>query len=524
MAGGYVSVVARGTQDAYLTSKPQVTNWKAVYKRTTIFATESIEQVFSGSADFGKKATCTFQRQGDLIDKIYVRAVLPVLGEGQCWCPRVGHAMIKNVVLMVGGTVLDTQCGDWMNVEYELSRDLNKAESYERMIGDTAELTVPSGGTPQTTLWIPLRFSNCKEHGLALPFIALQYHDIRVEVEFQPLSKLVCGRNAASATGSLVSCSIYADFVFLGQVERKKFAEATHEYLIEQVQHNGGESVTSQSQKFRVDFNHPCKDFNINVQQTKYISGQKFMAWNPKDVEAMRILATKRIASAWGDLSTNGFFVGGSVADAGLRQAITDAKVGGLDVSGATDINDPDMLVVAGAPLDDRYISMTVHELRALVGSAVDADRPGSGFASASHDVVVNDWTNYGIFLNKRVSPVSQVLIQLNNSDRLSKRESMYFDCVQPWQCYRSAPTAGLLAYSFALDPIAHQPGGTTNMSRIDNAAIHIEFVTRTNVLVNGSWADIEVRPYASAICNIYSKNYNIFRCIGGMGGMGFAN
>lgn len=522
MPGGLVQVVARGNQDAYLTSKPQVTNWKAVYRRHTIFACESSEQVFNGTGDFGKKVVCTIQKTGDLVSKMYLRIKLPALGAGQCWCPRVGFALLKYLELRVGGTPCEKQSGNWYNIRYELEKDLNKIASYDQMIGNIDALTVPGKGTPEHILWIPLNFFCCRVDGLAIPLVATQYHDTQVEIEFNPLSQLVCGPNAASASASMLSCSLFADYVYLGGVERKKFAESSHEYLIEQVQSNNGESVTSQSQKFRVDFNHPCKAFHITVQQEKFTTGKKFLAWNPKDWDLTRAIATKRAALAWGELSSAGLYVGKStIADADFRQAITDARVAGVDISGAS-IADVDALLIVGSPLDDRYVSMTTLELQALVGSTVV--RATSGDGAAVNDYVVYDWTNYGIFLNGKCNPVKEILIQLNNSERLTKRDANYYNYVQSVQCFDSAPCDGLNSYSFALHPLQHQPSGTCNMSRIDNAAIHIDFITSAYVQVNGEWKSINVSPYTAAKCDIEAPNYNVFRVMGGMAGMGFNN
>jgi hypothetical protein len=522
MPGALVQVIARGNQDAYLTSKPQVTNWKAVYKRHTIFASESVEQVFNGTGDFGKKVVCTLQKTGDLASKMYLRVKLPALGEGQCWCPRVGFALLKYLELRVGGTPCEKQDGSWYNIRYELEKDLNKVSAFERMIGDTAALTVPSLGTPEHVLWIPLNFFCCRVDGLAIPLIATQYHDTQLEIEFNPLSQLVCGPNAASATGSMLSCSLFVDFIYLGNVERKKFAESTHEYLIEQVQTNNGESVTSQSQKFRIDFNHPSKALHVVVQQDKYTTGRKFLAWNPKNWDETRAVATKRAALSWGVMNCSGVYVAhDNVADADLKAAINAARVAGVDISG-NPVQDVDGLVILGAPLDDRYVSWTIDEWRAAVGGGVT--RSSLGDANASKDCVVYDWTNYGVFLNRTCSPIKDVLIQMNNSDRLTKRDSDYFNYVQAYQCFNAGVTDGLISYSFALHALEHQPSGTCNMSRIDNSAIHLDFVTSAYVQYMGKWTSVSVSPYTAAKCTIECPSYNVFRVMGGMAGMGFHN
>lgn len=524
MPGGLVQVIARGNQDAYLSSKPQVTNWKAVYRRHTIFATESVEQVFNGTGNFGSKVVATIQKLGDLVSKMYLRIKLPALGAGQCWCPRVGFALLKYLELRVGGTPCEKQDGAvWYNVRYELEQDLNKTPAMEQMIGDTAELTVPGAGTPEHYLWIPLNFYCCRVDGLAVPLIATQYHDTQVEIEFNTLDKLVCGPNASSATGSMLSCSLFADYTYLGNVERTKFAESSHEYLIEQVQTNNGESVSNQSQKFRVDFNHPCKAMHAVVQQNKYTSGKKFMAWNPKDAEDMRQRATKRAALAYGTVGTDGIYaVSGTMADSALQTAIDNAKVAGLDISGNA-ITDVDGLVVTGDALDMRYVSYTIDEWNTATAGVARTTTEGSD-GVAANDVTVNDWTNFGMWLNRQGNPVSEILIQLNNSERLSKRDAGYYNYVQAVQCFKSAATDGLNSYSFALHAFDHQPSGSCNMSRIDNAAIHIDFVTSVKMVVSGALASVSVTPYANAKCTILATNYNVFRVMGGMAGMGFNN
>lgn len=528
MPGGLIQVIARGTQDAYLTVKPQITQWKAVYRRHTIFATESIEQVFNGSVDFNKKVVCNIQRNGDLITKMYLRVVLPALGQGVCWCPNIGHALIKDLELNVGGTAVEKQTGDWLNVVHQLYRDFAHDRGNDEMIGNTEALTVPAQGTVATALWVPLQFFCCRHDGLAIPLIATQYHDTRVEVGFNDWRSLICGPNADTVTGlNLGGASLFVDYVYLGAVERKKFAQASHEYLIEQVQ-SSSESAGSQAQKFRLDFNHPVKALHFNVQQEKYTSSKKFMAWNPKDWNATKVAATKRIAMAWGDISANsGIYEPKENLGPVLSAAISAAKVAATDISDTTTHNsDVDACLVLGHLMGDHIVSKTVEELLALAdaGSSTSPTRNTTGDGAVANDVVVNDLTNYGTFLNGSVNPVKELLLQLNGSPRLSKREGAYFNYVQARQCYKVTPSDGLNTISFALDPTEHQPSGTCNMSRIDNASIHIDFIQEAVVSIEGAWKLYSVNVHSGANVNIHAPCYNVFRVMGGMAGLGFAN
>ena len=515
-----MQLVAYGAQDVYLTGNPQITFWKVVYRRHTNFAVESIEQVFNGTGDFGKKVVCQIQRNGDLITKMYLRVVLPKLDGTVAWCSKVGHAMLKTVELNIGGTTIDKHYADWFNVWYELARRFAHDRGYDQMIGNTAELTVPAYGTAQTTLYVPLYFFHCRNDGLALPLIATQYHDTRIEIEFNPLAQLLCGvGSTANVSASLGSCSLYVDYVYLDSEERKKFAQASHEYLIEQLQFTGAESVTSTSSKFRLNFNHPCKELVWNIQQNSYTQGNSFLAYNPKDWQATKVAATKRAVLAWGYFDESGAWI---CTASGLRAgALTVARPVLADVSNGS-VTDVDNIVLLGDLLSDDLVSSTVVQLSA---TSVFGPRNGvSGDGAAARDIVVRQWDNYGVFLNKSVNPVSQVLLQLNGQDRFSKRDGMYFNYVQAWQCHSNTPADGINVYSFALNPEEHQPSGTCNMSRIDNATLNLDFITATNVYGSDVPVSQLVEVSKNAVCNIYATNYNVLRIMSGMAGLAYSN
>jgi len=326
-----MQLVAYGAQDVYLTANPQVTFFKQLYRRHSNFAMESIEQTFNGVANFGKRVQCTIARNGDLITKMYVQATLPQVqyvdmsANGTItsfsWIPYVGQFLIKNVEIEIGGQRIDKHYGDWLHIWNELTLPAGKGYNYLDMVngyGGIALNTDVSGTCPscygsadgaqictknqalarlaaegsdslccettitdvsgvdcipETTLYVPLEFWFNRHTGLALPLIALQYHEVKVNIEFQELRYLINveGTNTTQFVSylnnqGLVACSLYVDYIFLDTEERRRFAQVAHEYLIEQLQYTGEESVTSTSNKITMSFNHPVKELIWVVQ------------------------------------------------------------------------------------------------------------------------------------------------------------------------------------------------------------------------------------------------------------------
>jgi len=283
MGGGLMQLVAYGAQDVYLTGNPQITLFKVVYRRHTNFSVEVIELSLE-NAKPGGRHNVQVLRNGDLASKSYLRVVLPELRpsnaerfEGQvAWVRRLGHALIRNVEIQIGGAPIDKHYGVWLDVWYELTHVTGQERGYEAMIGDVDELTslqtfVPGG----YTLFIPLQFWYCRNYGLALPLIALQYHDVRLYFEFENLNKLYvysrgCGRQQTPLFQNLqfVTAGVLVDYVYLDSEERRRFAQVGHEYLIEQLQTDGEQqlsattsSTAASAQQFILNFNHPCKEF-----------------------------------------------------------------------------------------------------------------------------------------------------------------------------------------------------------------------------------------------------------------------
>ena len=287
MGGGLLQLVAYGAQDVYLTGNPQITFFKVVYRRHTNFSIESIQQTFNGNAELGNRVTCQISRNGDLVHKLYLQVSATLTnGEVSYLQPFFGYKMIKHLELEIGGQRIDKQYGEWMYIWNELTMDSGKKEGYYEMVGGN-KYNAPSKflHTDPISLYIPLEFWFCRNIGLALPLIALQYHEVKVNIEFNKFDDIKAintsdkfydvytpadptttietesGSETVASTFKSFNATLWADYIFLDTDERKRFAQLSHEYLIEQLQFTGEESITANNAKsVRLSFNHPCKE------------------------------------------------------------------------------------------------------------------------------------------------------------------------------------------------------------------------------------------------------------------------
>lgn len=424
-----MQLVAYGAQDIYLTGNPQITFFKVVYRRHTNFAIESIEQVFNGTADFGRKVTATISRNGDLITRVYLVVDLPQVDSPEgcvsLWTRNLGNILIKNVELEIGGQRIDKQYGEWLVIWAELSLQPGHVAGYAEMIGNTSDLYAPASVLPDLVptpggakrIYVPLQFFFNRNVGLALPLIALQYHEVKINLEFRPLAQLLkCeddeGNVQATPAVQMQGASLWVDYIYLDTDERRRFAQVSHEYLIEQLQFTGEETLTGANERIRLNFNHPVKE----------------LVW------------VVRLADAEDQCQWSNFTLGtvtGSVAGDG-------AYVGG--------------------------------------------------------------------------DPLVDAKLQLNGHDRFATRQARYFNLVQPYQHHTNIPNNGIYVYSFALKPEEHQPSGTANLSRIDNATFQMTF--------DSSIFDGTGQPQGGRTAKLlmFAVNYNVLRIMSGMGGLAYSN
>jgi hypothetical protein len=500
MAGGLMQLVAYGAQDIYLSGNPQITFFKVVYRRHTNFSMESIEQTFSGTADFGKKVTATISRNGDLVHRMYVVVTLPAVvgvasGEFR-WLNWVGHVLVKNYEVQIGGQRIDKHYGDWLHIWNELTQTAGHQAGYANMVGNVPRLTqaiIGAGAeTPAVELFIPLQFWFCRNPGLALPLIALQYHEVKVEVEFRNKSECYWSLGVAADVGALTS-SLWVDYVYLDTDERRRFAQVSHEYLIEQLQFTGDESTSVAANKIKLNFNHPCKELIWVTQKDSVIDATVVGSmggnqwFNYTDALDQSYSSGTPSDPLGGGMGTASFHVGnfpyslpytGTVASAGAAATNTGSAVS-LNSTSLTfyDLLGPDVHTSNGATVDE--------------------------FNGASRG-----WSAGLPVLDAGQNPTLNAKLQLNGHDRFSQRNGRYFNLVQPYQHHTNVPATGINCYSFALKPEDHQPSGTCNFSRIDNATLQL---THT-----GATGASKVR--------VYAVNYNVLRIMSGMGGLAYSN
>ena len=552
-----MQLVAYGAQDVYLTGNPQITFWRVTYRRYTNFAMESIEQTFNGQADFGRRVTCTISRNGDLAFRTYLQVTLPEINQSMGnsdssgvyarWLDFPGEQLISQVEVEIGGQRIDRQYGDWMHIWNQLTLTSEQERGYYKMIGNTTQLTfitdpafndvdgpcdsnaprqvcTPRNALPETTLYVPFLFWYCRNPGLALPLIALQYHEVKINLDIRPIDECLwavstltdCqGANKSvkvttAYNQSLVAASLYVDYVFLDTDERRRMAQNPHEYLIEQLQFTGDESVGSSSNKIKLNFNHPCKELIWVVQPDQNVDYCSSLLCGEL---LNRILGAQpfNYTDAIDALPNAVHSFGGPNSIAGTGHGIRDTGAF-IDPSGL--FNDAGAVDVTGAWMwarnSDNVAAVTQDEYSYSAPNLANPLLPDQSTVSDAGTFVLTE-TSVNLHCWGE-NPVVTAKLQLNGQDRFSEREGTYFDLVQPYQAHTRNPDTGINVYSFALRPEEHQPSGTCNFSRIDNATLQLVL---SNATVEGT---------STAKVRVYATNYNVLRIMSGMGGLAYSN
>jgi hypothetical protein len=268
MPGGLIQLIAIGAQDYLLSGNPEISYFKKTYKTHTNFAMESMKVNFNRNyISFTEKTTliANIPRNADLVQDIYFSFKIPtikkriikntenkIIGDDFRFVQNLGEVIIEKYYIYIGGTIIDTQYGEWLHIWNELSIESSKRYGYDKLIGNVPEIYIPDqfnriknqmNQIESTRLYTPLKFWFNRNPGLALPLISLQYHDIQIHVELRPYKQIFTVNkqpyneylNYFDDVHLDIEPYLEVNYVFLDTNERTQFATKSQDYLIEQV-------------------------------------------------------------------------------------------------------------------------------------------------------------------------------------------------------------------------------------------------------------------------------------------------
>ena len=542
MGGGIMQLVAYGAQDIYLTGNPQITFFKVVYRRHTNFSMETIKQNISGQSFIGvdnvnNKATVTISRNGDLVTGVFVLAKQRDVNNTFSLC---GDSIVEDVEIEIGGQRIDKHFKEWNQIWSELTTPVSKADGYKYMSGSFNNNLLTGNDTKQDMIRYPLNFWFCRNPGLALPLIALQYHEIQMKftwgVGYYDSSK---NDNLTRTTQGLTeqhSVEVWADYVYLDTDERRRFSQVSHEYLIEQLQIQKEKDVSAES--FKLNLEHPIKEIiwttptdspmtdhkikmSINGHDRFYERDKEYFmleqpykyhtsipGYNIKEREEP-VLLNESIFSK--EYTFHSFIVSG--VNNGIP-TLVNLDSDGVDISYVNVFNNLE--------LDDRTSNsstLTTNTSKFLFIS-------GGGSPNPTMDFKVGDIVRVNYYDNTKYHVRNLTVLEVFRSNTLISEHTIYeikfndsfgltpdendkvsFEIIARVQnpvsrC--SQLKKDIYVYSFSLEPEEHQPSGSCNFSRIDSAKL----------LFNKT----------ATVSNIYAVNYNILRIMSGMGGLAYSS
>lgn len=472
-SGALLDLVAHGVQDIYLIGNPEMTFFKSVYKRHSNFAMESILGTLDGTPDFGQRLVCKVPRSGDLLSTVILEVDLPQLtsttaGDDEYfiqYIPNVGYSLIEYVELRIGGQPIDRQYGEWMYIWNQLSKSDEKKKALDIMVRSN-----PINGP--FTLMIPLEFWFCRNIGNSLPLVALQYHEVEIEIQLRPLSQLYYFgmpkyyNLVYTPIGSVPGAYRYT--IVKGSLFANTVTGRTLYYT------GGSQTVTYfENDIILVPNIIPVDTSRVYIKRDMALSGTP-------SISAIRIyldyIYLDTYERKWFAQSTHRYLI---------EQVQFNGSQGINTIQNIMNIN-----VAFNLPIKELFWITQTDE-------------------NYGWNYLMNFTNTPDVYYELAVDDIEDLTILYNGSQRFSTRKGLYFRLIQPYQHHtNTVPEKYIYTYSFALRPEELQPSGASNYSRIDT----VNFVLN---LRNGH-QNLQMR--------IYALNYNVLRIMNGMGGVAFAN
>jgi hypothetical protein len=531
MGGGLIQLVAYGIQDIYLTSEPQITFFKIIYRRYTNFSVEQIPQFFDKRATFGETVTCTLSRNGDLVHRIYLYVTLPNVPKFYnrftnsydetvkfAWCRKIGYVLIQSVEIEIGGQKIDKHYGEWLHIWDEISGKKTD-RGLDIMIGNVPEMYDFTTGKNNYSLFVPLQFWFCRNNGLSLPLISLQYNEVKIHVKFRKAEE--CYVVIPTHQYEIVEdiCSFDFGDIIEQEVNNKKIkamfvsnnpVTKTINYL--KINNTNNDKFTSATipKSFFKDqetgtINYSLYNNAVNNPDSKENSPYHLYNENlyctpaPNKTEvALNYYNVSMFSFQQAYLLVDYVYLDN---DERLRFARSNHEylIEQLQLAKEETVvnNNISIMLALNHPCKALY---WVCQMDYLVHKNI------------------NDTFNYTDNYNKKGDGtyigdnlVKKATVLLNGRERFSIRDGEYFNWVQPYQHFSNSPCTGINCYSLSIMPEQSQPSGTCNMSRIDN----INLLLTLNTIIN---------YYYSAKVRVYTVNYNVLRILHGLSGIAFIN
>jgi hypothetical protein len=497
VGGALIQIAGYGLQDMYLSYEPSITYFKMVYKRHTNFSTESIPQYFQNKPNFGGRYTCNIAKNGDMMGTIYLAITLPNIPKiidtsyinqdtslknnvVTAWCEKVGFAIINKVELEIGGKIIDHIWSDWLNVWYELTQRADK-RSLNEMIGNNSKNRTLYNGHGSYMLHVPIPFYFCKYPGLALPLIALNYSDVKINVEFNNLLDVLI-------VGPTHYIVINENVVNFDTFE-----------IISQTVNN----VTIYAKFIKYDeFLNRLYYIKINS-STTFVSGTSIVGVitkytvMPNSVEVNYISKINSVIN-FSSITLGSTFLYVDYIYLDNQERLKFAK------------SDHEYLIEYLQYDNEKSLINNNNKIKILYTNPTKALFFVSQFNYIHNSPYISPFnytTSYDKKLGKNI--ITQVQFLLNGKDRITPRESQYYSYIQNYQHFENTPNEGINTYSFANNICEYQPSGACNFSQIEDISMVLT-------------VDKSVNYNNPAVARIYALSYNVLRIISGVAGVAF--
>jgi len=534
MGGGLLQLVTIGVQDKYLTKNPKITLFKNVYMRYTNFSFETFQNNFDGNIGFNSELNCTIPLEGDLLSKCYLSITLNK-NTSKTWgfVEKIGYAIIDEISIVIKGQTIDTQTGEWLNLNNEMNKNDRMNEYFNKLIGNVKELKDPNLDHPEYTLIIPLQFWFCKNFGSSIPLISIDKNSVQIKVKLRKAIDCINykGNSVPSVLPTIKKIHLLNDVIFIDANEKKKFIYHKHEYLIEQVQKNKFK-IPNYSNIYELKFYNPCFLLIWILDQEKFNSRNSFLTWNfDNDWEKCKNEFSKLvwIATRKG-LSTDGktitfspsFFEIGDYPDKiSIGNSILDKLASKIncyllhydDIGVAQATTSNTALLSSEITYDD--MTITISELL----KDTNTTRSQSNFLNL-HKVNIVNYFNYGNFVNGNDSPIIRSTLRLNGIQRFYTRDSTFFNNIKPYEYCKNNIQDGINIYNFGIENNSFQPSGACNFSKIDSAVLELKIGKN-----NDDDLGIYFKNYIkNGNITVYANNYNILGITKGNVGLTHSN